>query len=184
MHATPESFGPNQSPLAADLACARLPYHRTAPSRTAPTFAARERTTFRRLSASWSTDFNLAVPGHPMGPSERVTRAQLRECSVSTDPWLLRPIRAPRTRFGFSKSGAAIFSPKSPEWLAFFSRVLTDENQRCSGDAGVSTAAGPGKPATPAHMVAQNLPTSRNCWEPWRQVTEKAQRVVLIRRRV
>jgi len=68
MHATPESFGPNQSPLAADLACARLPYHRTAPSRTAPTFAARERTTFRRLTCLLVDRFQPRGSRAPYGP--------------------------------------------------------------------------------------------------------------------
>jgi len=59
------------------------------------------------------------------------------------------------------------FILEESRFQSFFSRVLAVENPRCNKYAGGSSATGPGKPVTPAHVVVQNLPASRNCREPW-----------------
>jgi len=91
---------------------------------------------FSGLGASWSTDLNLAVPGHNMGPLNNVTRAQLRGCRVSINPWSLRPTRAPRTRGSGSQSQVQLpFIPKESRWADILLTSPDDEKQRCSGNA-------------------------------------------------
>lgn len=126
----------------------------------------RERTTFQRRSASWSTDFNLTVPGQNMGLSEYVTRTRIRGCQVCINPCPLRPNRAPRPKSGSHSQVQQPFIPKKSRIADILLTIPGRRESMLLKYAGVSTATGRGKPITPAHKVMQNLPTSCNCWEP------------------
>jgi len=140
MHATPESFGLNQSPLAAVLACARLPYTsalldseelrgcKHLPSKLGA-FAARVRSTFLRLSTSWSDQFqprgSRALTWASLSTSRKLSSA---DCWVSNLPLIVGADQSPPGQGpGSQWSGAGPFHPKNPGRLTFFSRILTGE---------------------------------------------------------
>jgi hypothetical protein len=174
LHATPDSSGPSQSPLAAIHTCARLPYvsARSPPKRSAAQSAVQAnawclcssgRTTFQRLSTSWSDRFQPRGSRAPIWASSGTSRKpDFADCSVCNQPLTVGASQSPpkpsKKATGSRWSGAAPFHPENPGRLSFFSRILTDEilAERFTREQRRGRR---GKPATPARQAVQGLPT-------------------------
>lgn len=145
MHATPESFGPNQSPLAAVHACARLPYVSWArPSRDdQPTLRPGVTRSFGGFLPPDRSDFNLAVPELKYGPLQTRNASLASRMRGKHQPLVIEAnqgppngVRALRVR------GGALSSPKGiPETDILLANPDRRESSY-SGDAGAAPAVG------------------------------------------
>jgi len=185
MHATPESSGLNQSPLAAEPTCARYPY-------VVGTIHSEERNGCRdtnrassaplrprnvdlfAASASRSNGFQPRGSWAPlMGLSEHVTRAQLHGLLGKQSTPDRRGRSEPPEQAQVLKPGAGLFHPKNPERLSFFSRILTARHV-LPNNAGVASTARLGKLATPAQCGRAEPPNLLllSVGNPWNYAPE------------
>jgi len=121
------------------------------------------------------TVFNLAVPGHPMGLSERITQAQRRGLLGKRSTPDRRGRSEPPEQAQVLQPGAGLFHPKNPERLSFFSRILTTRHAPPDIEGAVATAR-LGKLATPAQYGRAEPPNLllQFVGSPWIIYTGKA----------
>jgi len=179
MHATPESFGLNQSPLAAVLACARLPYTsalldseelrgcKHLPSKLGA-FAARVRSTFLRLSTSWSDQFqprgSRALIRASLSTSRKLSSA---DCWVSNQPLIVGADQSPPGKPGFPVVRCRALS--SEEFRASVILLANPDRREISCSYPRESAPRPGSVSRPPLHVRSSRtsqPAAAIRWEP------------------
>lgn len=174
MHATPDSSGPSQSPLAAFHSCARLPYVSAQPTSKGGSGASAGQekswclcgpggSTFRRLSASRSDRFQPRGSQAPIWASPSTSRENgFADCWVCNQPLIVEADQSPPAP---KKRCRALSGQVQRPFIrripgdCHSSRESRPARYGLPGSRGGQRRGQLGKPATPAHQAVQSLPT-------------------------